>query len=177
MAIYRALSGLLLFLCSIPVQAAIVFDFVGNHPVDGKTTATFYVNDQYRFGERISAQDFIRLDVRSKKHSFSIHPQETTGLFIAMNVDGSLALTTGNFQFYMDTATDKFFGTRTDGTWRAKYGMYDGNLGKWRLRTDNFRGVCLAYDNFLKAASRGDLAYVEQCLKVKTPINRQDGNG
>lgn len=158
-------------------SAAIIFDFKGHHPIHGSTIASLYLKDHYIFGSDISAHDLIKLDVHSKAYHYTIHPKETTTLFLAMNIDGSLANYTGNFQFYMDATQNKFFGTRNDGTWRANYDMNEGSLGRWQLRTQGFKHVCLSNDNFHKAASRGDTAYIKQCLKVAMPVNRQEGNG
>lgn len=171
------LAFCLLFFTSLPASAAIIFDFQGNHPVHGRTTASLYLKNNYIFGSAISAHHMIKLEVRSSGFQYTIHPKETEHLYLAMNIDGSLTNKAGNFQFYMDTPGDKFFGTRTDGTWRANYDMNEGNLGRWRLRTNGFKSVCLANDNFHKAAGRGDTAYVRQCLRSGVPANRKEGNG
>lgn len=178
MSFYRALVMVcLLTIASLHASAAIVFDFQGSHPTDGKTTASLYLKNNYIFGSDISAHDMIKLEVNSKTHNYTIYPKQTTHLYLAMNIDGSLANNSGNFQFYVDTAHNLFFGTRTDGTWRANYDMTEGNLGRWTLRTQGFKDVCLSNDNFHKAASRGDTAYVQQCIAASMPINHQEGNG
>ena len=163
-------------LISSPLYADIIFDFYGNHPVHGKVKAELHLKNNYQFGSDITAFSLIKLKFTSTADNFTIYPAETDSIYAALNIDGSLANSTGNFQFYLPTNTQEFFGTRTDGTWQANSDT-DGNLGKWRLRTKGFKNVCISNDNFYKAASKGDVAYVNQCLKSGISVHKKEGNG
>ncbi len=158
-------------------MADIIFDFNGNHPVYGKAKAELHLKNNYIFGSDITARNLIKLNFRSSVQHFTIYPKETGHIYAALEINGKLSNTAGNFQFYIDAVNDKFFGSRTDGTWRAGNSMSEGNLGRWKLRTTNFKHICLTQDNFHKAASRGDVAYVEQCLRSGIDVNRKEGNG
>lgn len=168
---------LLLSLFAMPLKADIIFDFQGNHPTSGKSKAVLQLKNSYIFGTEITTKDFVKLRFDSRSQHFTLYPKEIIYLYAGLNIDGKLSTTSGNFQFYFDATYDRFFGLRTEGTWRAGNYEKEGHLGRWVLRKQGFKQVCLSRDNFHKAASRGDLAYVNQCLEVGMDINRQEGNG
>lgn len=162
---------------ALPVKADIVFNFVGNHALYGKATAELRLKDSYQFGKDITANDFISLTFKSKKHNFTIHPKEILTLYAALDANGKSTHQAGNYQFYVDAAKNKFFGVRNNGTWRVRSDDHDGTLGKWTLSKQGLKAVCLDHDNFHKAASRGDVEFINQCLKAGVDVNTQEGNG
>ncbi len=162
---------------SLPLKADIIFDFAGNHAMYGKATAELRLKDSYQFGEDITANDLVSFKFKSKKHNFTIEPKETLTIYAALNATGKLTHTAGNYQFYLDAANNKFFGMRKDGTWRVRSDSYEGNLGHWTLRKQGFKQVCLDHDNFHKAASRGDIDYIKQCVEAGVDVNTREGNG
>ena len=171
------ISFLLLTAFMSASMADIIFYFYINDPNHGKAKAELHLKNNYIFGSEITARNLIKLKFRSSSQHFTIYPKETGHIYAALEINGKLANTSGNFQFYLDAVNDKFFGTRTDGTWRAGNGVGEGNLGRWALRKAGCKHICLTQDNFHKAASRGDVAYVKQCLKSGIHVNRKEGNG
>ena len=162
---------------AVSVNADIIFDFNGNHAIHGKAKAELRLTDNYKFGSEITAKNLKKLTFTSSAHKFTIYPKEILSIYAALNLNGEIANNAGNFQFYIDASSNKFFGTRKDGTWRSNSDKNDGNLGRWVLRTKGFKRVCLNHDNFHKAAARGDRSYIAQCLKSGVPVNTKEGNG
>lgn len=170
--------ALLLFSASVsPLKADIVFNFVGNHAIHGKARAELRLKDNYRFGSEITARNLIKFRFTSSAYKFSIYPKEILSIYAGLKINGRLANSAGNYQFYINAKNNKYFAVRTNGTWRAKSDPNEGNLGRWRLRTKGFKRICLRHDRFHKAAGRGDLAYVNQCLRSGVSINTKEGNG
>lgn len=175
----RKLCLTLLLSCvlAVPASADIIFDFYGNHAIHGKAKAELHLKDSYKFSSEITAKNLKKLTFTSSAHKFTIYPKEILSIYAALNLNGKITNNAGNFQFYIDASSNKFFGTRKDGTWRSKSDKNDGNLGRWALRTKGFKRVCLSHDNFHKAAARGDRSYITQCLKSGVPVNTKEGNG
>ena len=172
------LFSVMVILLPMPsAKADIIFDFYGNHALYGKAKAELRLKDSYKFGSQITANTLKKLTFTSSKHKFTIYPKEVLSIYAALGLNGKITNSAGNYQFYIDAKNNKFFGARKDGTWRARSDINEGNLGRWVLRTKGFKQVCLDHDNFHKAAARGELAYVNQCLKSGVAVNSKEGNG
>lgn len=175
--LFKALLMGVMTLSSTLAQAEITYHFSGQHALYGKANAILKLKDNYQFGQEITPNNFISLSFNSAKYRFTILPQHILTLYAALNIDGTLANQAGNFQFYLDASQDRFLGTRLDGTWRASSDMNEGVLGKWQLSTQGLANTCRSTNNYHKAAARGDIAYVNMCLKAGVPVNLLEGNG
>lgn len=181
MALMQKLSYILASTLIIgSAQANIVFDFSGNNANQTHAKAVLTLKDSYIFGSDITPLNFVSLTYRSQLQSFSVSSLELgSSVYAALNADGSLANSSGNYQFYLDTTTGKFLGVRTESTWTAYQNTHseDGVHGKWTLRLAGMKSTCRVNDNFHKAAARDDTEYLRTCLKVGYPINQTERNG
>lgn len=161
-------------------QANIVFDFTGNNAKKTQAKAVLTLKDSYVLGTDITSETLVSLSYRSKEQTFTISPSEVTNsIYAALNADGSLAHSSGNYQFYLDASSNKLLGVRTNGTWTAyQHNSYeDGSHGKWTLRIATMKNACRTNDNFHKAAANGDTTYLAVCLKAGFPINQTERHG
>lgn len=172
-----SMTLLLLSAFSMPLKADIVFDFYGNHAINGKSRAVLRLKNSYLFTSDITANNMVKLKFYSASQQFTIYPREISTIYASLDIDGKVMNSPGNFQFYLRAANNKFFGTRRDGTWRAENDQEEGNSGRWVLRLQGFKHVCLSRDNFHKAAGRGDLDYLNECLRAGIHVDRKEGNG
>lgn len=182
-------SILLVSTFSSKVFAEVILDFNGLNKNQQVVNATLVLKDSYQLGASVSPGDvasYRLFDVEGEKDSSN--NWQLKNIQAVVNTQGELEPTANGTSLVMYNQFDStIFYLADNGRWDAIGGGPDlsGTSGKWTMRQNTAQNQqasvtpqnCTNGDRFHKAAARGNVKYVQDCLTAGIAVDVQEGNG
>lgn len=169
--------------------AGVTLDFSGLNKNQTVVSATLVLKDSYQLGQPLAPADVAsyRLYVGTQGETDSSNNWQLADIQAVINAQGQLVPTANGTSLVMTNQHQStIFYSANNGQWDALGGGPDlsGTGGQWTMRQTGEQSQpamtsqsCTAGDRFHKAAAKGDVNYVQDCLNAGVAVDVQEGNG
>lgn len=186
----RPLLGLFIVVLFNNSFAEVTLDFSGLNKNQQVVNAELILKDSYQLGAPVTPGDVAGYSLKGIEGELdSSNNWVLTSVDAVVNKSGQLAPLSDAQRSLMklyDQVGETVFWLQANGQWGARGNdpEMSGTGGKWTMRRVSEQAAkplqsqdCTGGDRFHKAAAKGDVNFVQDCLNAGVEVNVQEGNG